>query len=267
MRPRKEETMRCLWWFVGLGLLIPATVRAQGADEVIRKHAEAVGGRATLGKVEDRIDRWSLTLEGPATGTGTFIVHSKGPTRYREVVQGEFGGNKYRVVQGYYGKTAWRVSQGQLAILEGEERDAMRNRALRAVGGDLYRSSETGAKVVLKGKVKVDDRDTYALEVTPKTGRAITYYIDTDSYLLVKSSTTSGSQGVESEVHTWPFDYREVRGLQIAHGLEIVRTYEGTEQEQRFVLTRQRVEINTGIRDGIFSPPRRPSPEKKRGWY
>lgn len=259
--------MRRLWWFIGLGILIPGTVRAQTADEVIRKHVEAVGGQATLGKVEDRIDRWSVSLEGPAAGTGTFVVHSKGPTRYREVLQGEFGGNKYRVVQGYDGKTAWRVSQGSLAILEGEERDALRNRALRAVGADLYRPSETGAKIDLKGKVKVDDRDTWALRVTPKAGRAMTYYIDTDSCLLVKSSTTSGAQGVESEVHTWPFDYREVQGMQIAHGLEVVRTYEGTDQEQRFVLTRQKVEFNTGIEDRIFSPPRRAAPEKKGRWY
>jgi hypothetical protein len=256
-----------LGWCVGLGLLIPATAPAQSVEEVLRKHVEAVGGRAALSSVEDRVDHWSVTLEGPASGTGTLVVHTRGPGRYREVLQGEFGGNRYRVVQGYDGKTAWRVSAGKLAILEGEERDVMRNRAFRAVGADLHRPSETGAKVDLKGKVKVDDRDTWALKVTPKAGRAITYYIDSDSYLLVKSSTTSGAQGIESEVHTWPFDYREVQGMQIAHGMEVVRTFEETGQEQRVVLTRQKTEFNTGLEDGLFSPPRRRAPKKERGWY
>jgi hypothetical protein len=82
-----------------------------------------------------------------------------------------------------------------------------------------YAAKET--QIELAGKEKVENRDTYKLKLTMKSGQAIHVWIDAQTFLETKiEGQPKRLDGTDHPVEVYYRDYRPVSGLQIPFVLE-----------------------------------------------
>ena len=257
----------------GIASLIPSLAYSQTPEEVVDRHIEAVGGRAALERLEDSIGVWSFTFEmGSTTADGTITIRRKRPDRYQIDVDAKLAGQDFRQVRSFDGKDGWTVLQGNRSTIQGEELIHLRNEALRANGSDLFRAKESGSTLGLKGEESVDGRPVFVLEVTPKKGSKITYYVDKETHLISKSVRSFIQQGYEVDVESWPTAHRTVEGVRVPHEMDIVRTIPELNQEQLYKMRLEEVKFNVGLDDTVFrslalARPGKPPDKKKGAWY
>lgn len=255
-------------------LLLPAPALAQTAEELMAWHVEAIGGRAALERLQDRVETWSLTLETLETKMeGTATVKVLQPDRYQVSVSLDREGAPLKMIVSYDGKTGWRENGGQVTRLQGEELTELRNRARRMNLGHFLHLDALGGKAVFKGKRSVAGRPTNVLEVTPQEGEKTTYYLDEKTHLIVKTEGTTAQQGVVVDVESWPTSYRSIQGVRIPDKVEVLRTVAESDRELLYKLELKDVKVNTGLQDSAFAPTSGGDPgpparkQKKRGWY
>ena len=238
------------------------------------RHIEAIGGKAALQRVQDRVETWSLTLDtGDTQMKGDVSIKVKNPDRYQVVLRVDRAGVPVRVILSYDGDAGWEETGGKTRPVRGEELTEFRNRALRADLGYSLRLEDLGEKATFKGKEDLDGKPVYVLEITPKKGEAVTYYLDSETYLVSKVAGTTSQQGMVVDSETWLTSYREVEGVRIPDRMDVLRTVAEVDREHLYKLELQEVKFNTGIQDSEFAPSEvraatPPPPKlKKRGWY
>ena len=237
-----------------------------GAERIISRYVEAIGGEAAVRGAQDRIETWDFSLETQGGEfSGKLTIKLKWPDRFIL----ELEGDPLRIVRAYDGEIGWQKSGGAFRRIGGDELVELRNRARRANGSELLSLKEIGAKAILKGKESVDGNETFVLEVTPREGNKHTYYIDTESFLLRKTAGTTiqGDQAVKIEI--WPESYRVVEGLRLPHKLDAVLDVVESDEELLYKNVMTGVRFNTGLDDSAFSPPaaggeKKPPPPKKK---
>jgi hypothetical protein len=115
----------------------------------------------------------------------------------------------------------------------------------------LMNYKETGGKVELSGKDAIGGRGVFVLVYTPKAGSAFRFFIDAETFHLVKSISTVDvpEAGGQVEQTTESSDYREIEGLRIPFRLTM------TNPMQTVSITLSKVEINKAIDDTLFARP------------
>src|ERR1044072_3024336 len=178
-----------------------ANTEAPTLEEILDKYVQALGGRASVEKVNSRTSRGSFTSIHLKT-KGPIELYAKAPNKWLMVLVAQGYGN-YR--RGFNGTVAWekypgRDSAGNLSGFS--KRDA-----------EFYLSlkfRETFPKVALKDNEKLGERETAVLEA-PREGNPQRWYLDNQSGLLLRSETRSLSgKTLESVDYD---DYRVVDGV------------------------------------------------------
>ncbi|HEY7912794.1 MAG TPA: hypothetical protein VIG62_12845 [Blastocatellia bacterium] len=212
-------------------------------DEVLKKHVDAVGGKAALEKASSRLEKGSLDI--PAMGaSGTFEVYSKAPNKTLTVVTIDGAGV---FLQGYDGKTGWDKDPFQgLRELSGTEL-ATRRRASEFYGELKFK--ELYPKTAVTGKSKVGEREVYVVEATPAEGDPEKFYFDTQSGLMLRNdSVVDGPQG-RMPTETYFEDYKAVDGIMRPH------TLRQSNSAISFVIKLTEVKHNAAIEDAKFAKP------------
>ena len=130
--------------------------------------------------------------------------------------------------------------------------------------GPLIDYAVKGTKVELEGTEKVEDRDTYRLKLTLKTGRTMHVWVDAHTWLEAKSEGQPRKlDGVEHPVEMYYRDYRPINGLQIPFLLETkvldvphtapVRVIERPIPVER--ITIEKVLLNPNLQASAFAKP------------
>ena len=265
---------------VGMGLAFCGPVaRAQSAKRILARHLKAVGGKAALERVEDRVERWSLTIEAyQSVDQAEVVIKSKRPDRFIRTVDGEYGGQPLHQIRAYDGSGGWQISRGAFSNMQGADLDHYRNRALRANGADLLRLEEIGGEAKVIGKEDVEGKKAHVIEVTLEGSPPFKYYIDTKTYLILKTEEITKFGGTEFHIHSWPQSYRTVDGLKIADEIEALQTIPEYDNEILLRFKLEEVQFNTGLADAAFAvpPPDQPpppppppptEPRRKKEWY
>jgi hypothetical protein len=132
--------------------------------------------------------------------------------------------------------------------ITGAQLENMRNAGFPTA---LLNYKERFSKVELMPAEKVGDRDTYVLQLTPKSGSPSTQYFDKETYMLLKAVTTVNVPQLGRDVEQIGefSDYRAVDGVQIPH------TVKSTNAVQAFTITVKSVEHNKEIDDASFVKP------------
>jgi hypothetical protein len=228
-------------------------VLAQTADEVIEKHLTALGGREALGKITSRTMSGTIALSTPAGEvTGSIQVFGKAPNKSRSVIKvdlSQFGIGELVVDQRFDGTAGYVLdSMNGNRDITGSQLDNMRNAGFPTV---FLQYKENGVKVELLPKEKVGDRDTFVLQVTPKSGSPSKQYFDAETFMLLKTLTTVNVPQLGRDVEqTGEFaDYRAVDGVKLAHSVK------STNPVQSFTITVTAVEHNKEIDDATFVKP------------
>ena len=128
---------------------------------------------------------------------------------------------------------------------------------LRTIGdeadfdGPLLDYQSKGHHVELLGKVEVDGKQAYKLQLTNKNGDVRAYFFDASTFLLIKWEGKRIIENQEIPVETFFSDYRDVNGLKFA--FEIDSDSPGSAQQQK--ITIDKIEIDPQIDEARFAKP------------
>ncbi|HYK03522.1 MAG TPA: hypothetical protein VE974_17325 [Thermoanaerobaculia bacterium] len=219
-------------------LLLLGNAGAQpDANEIVRRHLDAIGGKARWQKVE------SLLLKGTnSVSTFTWVWKRPGMIRTEERDTAYSGKT---LITAYDGKLGWISNPfrgpdyGVPRKMDAEELRAWQTGLL--IRSDLLDMPAKGAELKLLGREKVGNKPAYKLSLKRPGHDEILLWIDAASYLLVQRARNAKMPwGGEKLFPVQLGDYRNVEGVMIAHSTG----------ETRYV-----VQVNPAIDDVLFKPP------------
>src|SRR6266481_8444426 len=190
-----------------------------------------------------------------------FMMELKRPRKMRLELQ--FNGQK--AIQVFDGANGWKLRPFlNRRVVEPYTTDEMKSSSMQAdLDGYLVDYAAKGTKIELAGMEKVEDRDTYKLKLTMKSGQSIHVWIDAQTYLEAKiEGQPRRLDGVYHPVEIYYRDYRPVSGLQIAHLLEtkvlqVARTAKGFKDPpvpaEKIMI--DKVVLNPNLEGSLFVKP------------
>ncbi len=217
---------------------------AQDLDKILDKHFETIGQKKLL-KVK------TIQATGKAVMMGMdspFQMIGKRPNKVQVTV--EFQGAK--IIQAYDGETAWMINpmmgSADPIDMTGPELDGMIESS--DMDGQLWNYKEKGHQLELEGTEEVDGAEAYVLKLTKKNGNIDHYYMETESYLILKIKSKTIMNGSETEAEALLSNYQDVNGYLMAFTIE--QKYGG---QTAMTIMMDEVESNVEVDDSIFSKP------------
>ena len=229
-----------------------AAASAQTADEVIEKAIAAGGGRTALGKITSRSTIGTITVSTQGADiAGTMEILNQAPNKMRSLIAldlSAMGAGTMTIDQRFDGTNGYVVNsmQGDMPVTTSQV-DTWRNAIFPSPFLDY---KERGTKIELKGKEKVGDQDTYALDITPAKGSVTRVWLDVTTYLPVKIiATVETAEAGTVEQTTTLSDFRDVDGVKVPFKLV------GSSAIQTFTVVVTKVENNVKVDPSLFVKP------------
>ncbi len=200
---------------------------AQTADEIVEKHLAAMGGREALGRIRTRVSSGTVTLTtavGPVSGT--VEAFAKAPNKSRTLITLDLtslGAGKVISDQRFDGTTGYVIdTMNGNRDITGSQLDVLRNNGFPTVWLD-YKAR--GITIALTGKDTAQGRPAYLLELTPKTGPHVRAWVDAETFMLVKTSTTIDAPpaGPVEQVTEYG-DFRTVDGVKVPFSVKSINS-------------------------------------------
>jgi len=282
----------CLSMAFGVSLAVAANVPASQAKltaaEVVDKNVSARGGLEAWRRVHTMSWEGMMGVGGnqrgalPASLSGgkhgqqalttlpsrpaeevqlPFVMDLKRPGKTR--IELQFGGQT--AVQVFDGSHGWKLRPYlNRRVVEPYSPEEQTMAALQSdLDGPLVDYAAKGTKVELVGAEKVEDRDTYKLKLTMKSGQTLHVWIDAQTFLEAKmEGQPRRLDGVYHPVEVYFSDYRQVSGLQVPYVLE-TKVLAPTEkvpgikdvpaQPEKIILSK--VVVNPEFAESLFSKP------------
>lgn len=237
---------RVLYIFFAAVICFPVAASPQTVDEIIAKNIQAHGGLEKLHAIKTL--RITARLS-QGTFRATFVQENKRSDKVREEtsIQG------MTQIQAYDGKTAWQINPfGGRRDPELMSADDSKSLIIDAdLDGLLIDYKEKGHKAELVGHDSVEGTDCFKIKLTLKNGDVRYYYLDTDSYLEIKTETQTTVRGAVQFTETMLGDYEQVDGVYFPFAVEAGET--GSEDRTRLII--EKIEINPPLDDSLFSLP------------
>jgi hypothetical protein len=194
-------------------------VHAQTLQSLLTEYHKAIGGADKLIAMNTVIVR--AKSQGGGGGQKrpmTFTI--KLPDKARMDYSFQPGLTYIQAFDGTMGWTVqpWTGSLDPQPLNEDNAKDA--KRIARMVHNDLVMNGKDGTKLDYKGKDEIEGSEVYKIEATRKDGTVVIYFLDVDSYLIVKTTTKYSESGVAVESEMFPSDYKTVNGLTLAYTFE-----------------------------------------------
>ena len=185
----------------------------QSLNEILAKH-ELVSGLSSREKIK------TLTSIGKITQMGNTLpisIIQKRPNKYRFDVHLDEG----RVTQAYDGFYGWAFNPFNgidTLPLEGPELAQMRESA--DFDGILHSYRQKGFAIQLSGKVKVASLDAYKIQIKKPTGEIMNFYLDVNSFLVIKSDVGLLINGMPYVAESFFGDFRKVGGMVLPYFIQ-----------------------------------------------
>lgn len=264
-RPMKSILMKTTVLLVILSTLVPAahgqSPRAKSAqdskvkaaatesndagDEIERlldRYLTALGG-LELFKLKTRVMRGRVEMSDSAL-VGTFEAYEKEPGKSIMIINvpgAQFlmakDGNR-RWMQTPWGETATAAAVGDVKLLE------------QAATGKGFKWRNAFSASAIKGRAKVEGRETLVLAATPRGGEPLLIYFDVETSLPLKTERVRFAANDDDQVRVVYFDsYATVDGVKMPALFRQVTA--------KYTLTFRVTEIkhNLNIDDRLFSSP------------
>jgi hypothetical protein len=221
-----------------IGMLSVST-KAQSVDEILSKHAEAIGGIANWSKVNTMKMEMVMKMQGMEIQINSSQVNCKA-MRTDITVMGMTGYNILTNTNGwnylpFNGQTkpepvtedVLKSSQDELCFLD-----------------KLLRYKETGDNAEYLGTDDVEGTECLKIKLTDQAGKQSTYYLDSETYLIIKKTVkvTVNGQVVENSVSLG--NYQKLEG-------DIIMSM--TSQVNGGEIEIKKVVINPEIDESIFT--------------
>ena len=227
-----------------LFLVIGNVVMSQSLDDILKEHFTAIGQDNIL-KVNTQ------KLSGKMIQGGIeipFIQMAKRPDKIR--VEGTFQGLTF--IQTFNGKEGWSLNPfAGVTDPQPMSEDELKGMHYQAdMDGMLWNWNEKGYTVALDGKEDMEGTSCYKIKLDTKEGDSFTYYIDADSYLMLRTNSKMKRMGNEMESDTYYSNYMMTEGIAVPAKIE-------TKMKDQLMgtLVIETVELNTELDDALFEKP------------
>ena len=228
---------------LALGLTAGAA-QAQSVDEIVSRNIEAKGGAALLAATTSVRTVGTGTMQGAAV---TVSSVSTRPSFFRNEM--EMGGQK--LVQGFDGTTLW-VAAGNMppqALPPGPQTESLKHSS--QIDSPLLNYKEKGTKIDLGEPLTENGRTLHHLIVTPRTGPAMHYYIDSATNLESKMIIDVEDGGQKMKMEMRFSNFKAIDGRTVP--FTVSQYVNGKEVGQMHF---ERVEFNVPLDDSIFRMPK-----------
>lgn len=225
-----------------LALSIPG--QAQSLDDIIKNHFAAIG-QDNLLKVN------SQKLTGKMVQGGIeipFIQMAKRPDKVR--VEGTFQGLTF--IQTFDGKDGWSLNPfAGVTDPQPMTEDDLKGMHYQAdMDGMLWNWKEKGYTVTFDGKEDMEGTSCYKIKLVTNLEDTFTYYIDSDSYLMLRSNSKMKMMGNEVESDTYFSNYSMTEGMAVPGKIET-----RVNGQTMGSLVVEKVELNPELSDALFGKP------------
>jgi outer membrane lipoprotein-sorting protein len=213
------------------------------AEQILDKYVEAIGGLATLEKINNRVSKGIMDI--PAAGIQLSVtVYQARPDKAYSVIESQATG---KIETGTDGTSAWQITTtGGPQLMEGKEKAFQLHMNIfdrMVYWRKVYKQVET------TGIEDVAGRPCYKIIATPPDLTPQTLYFDKETNLLARVSLTTDTQAGTISVESTPSDYRRVDGVMLAFK-NVIKTI-GPER----VTTIDKFEHNVNLPADRFAPP------------
>jgi outer membrane lipoprotein-sorting protein len=220
------------------------SLQSQSLEEILKEHFSAIGQDNVL-KVNDQ------KLTGKMVQGGIdipFIQMSKRPEKVR--VEGTF--QDLTFIQTFNGKEGWSINPfAGVTDPQPMSEDELKGMHYQAdMDGMLWNWKEKGYTVTSDGNEDMEGTPCNKIKLETKEGDSFTYYIDSDSYIMLRSNSKMKMMGNEVESDTYYSNYMMVDGIAVPGKIE-------TKMNGQLMGTIiiEKVELNQGLDDALFEKP------------
>jgi hypothetical protein len=230
--------------FSAMMLVSGTFLSAQSLEDILKEHFAAIGQEKLL-KVN------SLKTTGKLVQSGMeipFIQMAKRPDCVR--IEGTFQGLSF--IQTYNGKEGWGLNPfAGVTDPQPMSKDEMKNMKYSSdIDGMLWNWKDKGYIVTFEGKEDMEGTSCFKIKELTQDGDVFTYYLDADSYMMIRTNTKVKMQGNETESDTYYSNYMQVEGLAMPGKID-------TKMNGQVVMTivTDKVEINLDLDKALFEKP------------
>ena len=220
------------------------SANAQTVEEVIEKYSKTMGGLDSFNKVNTAKMSGTITSNGLAMPMITQIVQGK-------AMRTDVNAIGKTITNVYNNGKGWKVNPVQNIIspvvVVGDELNSFKLQA--SLVNNLMDYKNRGHKVELIAHEEVDGIKTFKIKLTGRDDNKSTFYfIDTTTFLLLKSISTRETQGKQYDVATYYSDMKSINGLQFSFLL--IQKIQG----QTFLSVKwDKIELNVPVNEKIFT--------------
>jgi outer membrane lipoprotein-sorting protein len=222
---------------------VPA-VHAQTVDEILAKNLQAKGGVEAIKATN------SVRMTGKANVQGMDVPITSSVKRPHMMHnQMDMGGQK--MVQAFDGTSMW-MSMGDnppQQLPDGPQLEALKQNSTFDPLFLDYKAK--GHTIELVGKETDGGKPVNHLLVTTKGGMKFHYYLDAETGLETKFTTTAEMQGQKAEIETRMADYRTIEGRTLP--FTVTQFMNGNQIVQ---MKYEKIEFNVPLEDAIFRMPK-----------
>lgn len=217
--------------------------RSLTLDQVLDRHAEALGGAEKLNEVRSIRVRGTLEANGDV-GPFTFVRKGK-HTR----TDGRMWGMPMVMISD--GEKVWQTDMRSQKLAPVDEKmSALGIESGNDYGSPLLNAKDQGHKLELVGDTEVDGTPAHHLRLTLESGRSQDFYVARDSFLILKKSFGSWNNWQQDyTAEKWYMKHQDHGGLMLPGLIERVDDTFTT----NYII--ESVEINPDLDDSLFAVP------------
>ncbi len=218
-------------------------------DQIVKKNEDALGGAEAIDRVVTLRLTVMTTVETPAGRMSVpMTIWSKRPDFYR--MEMEIAGT--HLIVGNDAQNAWKIdpSTGSSVPRKAAENEAsgpslFPSGRISVLIGALSEYKRDGNVLELVGKDTRAGLPPYKIRVTPKTGGAMTCFLDAVTFLPIERTSTSLFASANLEEIRFG-EYKSVGGIVFAHTID-----RGAVMHAEI----QKIEVNIPMEDALFAMP------------
>ena len=192
---------------------------AQNAEDIVSKHLNARGGIA-LDSIRNTRMEIALTFKNMPAMKSNLVYHTVMLQSHRMDTE-VFG--LYNLVICFSGNSAWQqlLKDGNTDVQRIDSAEIRDLKYQTEILGPLHHYKEKGYSIAYMGQVKVNDSETWQIQVNAANNTTYQCFIDTTTYSEVKRSVLAPSLGKMIEVSLYFSNYQPVKGVMMPFKIEM----------------------------------------------
>ncbi len=225
-------------------LFTGGSIISQTLEEVLAEHF-SVTGQDNLLKVNTQKVIGKMIQSGLEI---PFVQYAKRPGKVR--VEATLQG--MTLIQTYNGTEGWVINPfAGVTTPQPMTEDQLKSMKYQADSdGMLWNWAEKGYKVTLEGQEDMEGTSCYKIKLVTEPGDIFTFWIDADTYILLRQNAKIMVMGNESENDTYFSNYTMLDGIAMPGKAE-------TKMQGQLLMTLifEKMELNQELEDTLFDKP------------